>query len=102
MVKIRDVKQHLKMRPMKNPTIIRYGYSTLKILNGVRNALTRRSKNMQTTSQSRRYHISTIVLMYSGKKSRDKYDFIIERRSEYLKLGSIAISPQSNTRLSKL
>jgi len=83
MVKIRDVKQHLKMRPMKNPTIIRYGYSTLKILNGVRNALTPAQKHADDFSIEEVSHFDNRINVF-WEKIKDKYDFIIERRSEYL------------------
>jgi hypothetical protein len=83
MVRIRDVKQHLKMRPMKNLTIIRYGFSTLKMLNGVRNVLTPAPNHLDDFSIEEVSHFDNRIDLF-WEKIKDKYDFIIERRSEYL------------------
>jgi hypothetical protein len=83
MVRIRDVGLHLKNRPMKNARIIRFGYSTLKILNRIRNAPmpSLKPKNDFTITEIKSFDERIDVFW---DKIKDGYNFILEKNRSYL------------------
>ena len=83
LVRIHDIKLHLKMRPNENALVKKYGYLLLKALNRVRNTLTR------TPSITPGLHIEDVNrfddrIETFWEEIKDGYSFIQERDRERL------------------
>lgn len=82
MLQIRDVRTHFKKRPVENNLLAIFGFSMLKLLNRIKNSL----KQTELQYKFRIENISGFDERINGfwKKIKEDYQFIIEKKLEYL------------------
>lgn len=82
MVRIRDINKHLKVLPVKHSLLMSYGYRMAKTVNNVRNAFSAKKPNRGINILAIERFDDDIEAFWESASRH--YDFIVERRREYL------------------
>jgi GNAT superfamily N-acetyltransferase len=82
LVKIKDIELQLEAMPVNNPTMIKWGYRTLNLLNNIRSYFSK----IRTSSSSKIRRVETFDDNYRDfwEETRTQYDYIIERNVDYM------------------